>query len=412
MSKTKIKDIRARQLMDSCGTTAIEIDITLRFNAQGRSAVSLSSIANLTINEVSQTLKLINTDLKKILKGRNTNDLLGLDQFLLNYLNAQPNCRPLQNVVRAISIALLHALADSEKMPLWQYAGLVMGKSLANTLPLPSVELLSQSPHNTKTLSAQSFFVLPIGANSFAEGLSWCQAVHKKAQELRISQSDINDTKVLEILSQSIGKAGFQPGIDIGIAINFAASALKSKKGYHLKGLSTPFTRDELSGLLVDWLTNYPIISIEDPFSNDDLEGFSRLTWAVGKSTQIVTNHSNQAKNDPFDSAVIQNAGNALNIKLDIAATLSTAETLLGTAKTNGYGSIISAEKKSVDQTTSIHLAVGWGINQIKFGPLIHAQNIINWNEGVRIAESIFDRNAHSVRLDGSLPSRNSFPWY
>ena len=145
MSKTKIKNIHARQLMDSCGTMAIEIDINLRFNAQGRSAVSLSSIANLTTNEVAHTLQLINTDLQIILKGKNTNDLSNLDQLLLNYLDSQPNCRPLQSVTRAISMALLYALADSEKMPLWQYAGLIMGKSLANTLPLPSVELLSQS---------------------------------------------------------------------------------------------------------------------------------------------------------------------------------------------------------------------------------------------------------------------------
>jgi enolase len=411
MSKTKIKNIRARQLIDSSGTKAIEIDINLRFNALGRAAVSLSSIANLTSDEVSHTLRLINTDLQRLLKGKNTNDLSDLDQFLLNYLDSKPNCRPLQSVIRAISMALLLALADSEKMPLWQYAGLIMGKSSANTLPLPFVELLSQSPNNAKALSAQSFFVIPIGANSFAEGLRWCQAVHKKAQELQIGQTDINDTQALEILSRSIGQAGFQPGIDVGIAVDFAASALKSVSGYHLKGSLTPYSRDELSGLLVDWLANYPIISIENPFSNDDLEGFTRLTWAVGKCTQIITNHSNRAKHDPFNSAAIQNAGNALNLKLDIVATLSTAEILLETAKINGYGVMISAETRSLDQTIPIHLAVGWGINQIKFGPLINAQNVINWNEGVRIAEAIFEGNARSGQLDGALPSRSSFPW-
>jgi enolase len=411
MSKTKIKNIHARQLMDSCGTMAIEIDITLRFNAQGRSAVSLSSIANLTTDEVSHALRLVNSDLRIILKGKNTNDLSGLDQLLLNYLDSQPDCRPLQSVIRAISMALLHALADTEKMPLWQYTGLIMGKSLANTLPLPSVEILSQSTNNAKTLSAQSFFVTPIGANSFAESLSWCQAVHKKAQQLRIDRTDINDTQALEILSQSIGQAGFQPGLDIGISVDFAASALKSKCGYHLKSESTPYSRDELSGLLVDWLENYPIISIEDPFSNDDLEGLTRFTWAVGKRTQIVTNHSNQANHVSSNSAAIQNAGNTLNLNLDTAATLSTAEILLENAKLNGYGAIISAKTRSLDQTIPIHLAVGWGINQIKFGPLMQAQNMPNWNEGVRISEAIFKSKTYSGQLEGSLPSKSSFPW-
>ena len=411
MSKTKIKNIHARQLMDPYGTTAIEIDITLRFNAQGRSAISLSSVANLTTDEVSHVLRLINTDLQKRIKGKNTNDLSVLDKFLLNYLKSQPSCRPLQSVIRAISMASLLALADAEKMPLWQFSGIIMGKSLANILPLPSVELLSQSPNNSRTLSAKSFSVIPIGASSFAESLRWCHAVHKKAHELQIDKSDLNDTQVLEILSRSIGQAGFQPGIDVGIAINFAASTLKSKKGYHLKGEPIPYSRDELSGFFVDWLANYPIISIEDPFSKDDLEGFTRLTWAVGKRTQIVINHNNQAKHELFNSAAIQNAGNTLNLKLDTVATLSTAETLLVTAKKNGYGVIITAETRSVDQPISINLAVGWGINQIKFGPLIHAQNMINWNEGMRIAETIFENNSHSGKLDGSLPLRSSFPW-
>ena len=109
-------------------------------------------------------------------------------------------------------------------------------------------------------------------------------------------------------------------------------------------------------GYLFDWFGNYPIIAIEDPFSNEDLEGFTRLTWAVGKHTQIVTNHSNQANYDPFNSAATQKAGNTLNLNLDIAATLSTAEILLKTAKSNGYGTMISAKTRSVDPNNNLFI--------------------------------------------------------
>ena len=411
MSKTKIKNIRARQLTDSHGKPAIEIDIILRFNAQGRASASLSSITNLIADETLNAITLINTDLHKRLKGQNVQDPSEIDQLLLDFLDSQPNCRPLRCLIRAVSMAILHALADTEKMPLWQYIGIFMGKSSADTLPLPTIELLSKSGPNTKALNAQSFSIIPMGASHFAEGLSWCQAVRIQMLKLMSDKTLSNDTHVLDVLSRSIGHAGFQPGIDVGIALNFKASALRSNEKYHLTNETAPLTRDELSGRLIDWLEKFPIISIEDPFSDDDSEGFSRFTWAVGKRIQIITNHNNQTALDSFKKTTAQKAGNALNLKIDTASTLSTALALLEITKASGFGTIISADTRIPDQTSPIHLAVGWGINQIKFRAFTHAQSIANWNEGIRIAENIFESNGKSGLVDGALPPRGVFPW-
>ena len=411
MSKTKIKSIKARQITGSLGKLAIEVDVTLRFNAQGRVSASLSSIANLVADELLNAITLINTGLHKKLKGQNVQDPSEIDQVLLEFLVSHPNCRPLRSIIRAVSMAILYALADTEKIPLWQYIGIFMGKSSSNTLPLPIFELLSKSGPNTETLNAQSFSIIPMGATDFSDGISWCQNVRVKMLELVSDESVLNDTHALDILTRSIGLAGFQPGIDVGIALNIKASSFHSNGMYHLTNEIPPLTRDELSGRLVDWLEKFPIISIEAPFSDDDLEGFSRFTWAVGKRVQIITNHNDKAALDVFKKITDQKAGNALNLKIDCTATLSTALALLDAAKANRFSGVISSDTGILDQTLPIHLAVGCGINQIKFRTFIHAQSISNWNEGIRIAEDIFEGNGKTGSISGALPPSNTFPW-
>ena len=168
---------------------------------------------------------------------------------------------------------------------------------------------------------------------------------------------------------------------------------------------------DALCGMLVDWVERYPIVSVEDPLAEDDLDGLIRFTWAVGKRVQVVGDDFLVTNQDRVDAAAKASACNAVLVKPNQAGTLTETKAALDAAEKVGYGSIISARSGETEDATIVHLGVGWGVKQLKVGSFARSERMVKWNEGLRIAETLHTTSGGTLPVDGNLPPRNAFPW-
>ena len=201
-------------------------------------------------------------------------------------------------------------------------------------------------------------------------------------------------------------KIRYSPGCDQPTI----ASEFGQNGKYTLAHDSRVLDSDGLSGLLVDWIERYPIVSIEDPLAEDDPEGLTKFTWAVGRRVQVVGDDFLVTSADRVADAAAQKACNALLVKPNQAGTITETKAAIDMAQKHGYTSIISARSGETEDLTIVHLGVGWGIKQIKVGSFSRSERMAKWNEGIRIAEAISQSNKHLLP-NGNLPPQNTFPW-
>lgn len=437
MSKFSIKKVFARRIWDSRGRPTIEVDVILRYGTVGRgvapSGASVGSGEALELRDggtflsgldVRQAILTVNTEIDAALKGQDTREQIKIDTILCQLDGTNNKSRLGGNALIATSTAVLNAAAAAEKLPLWQYLSFFTDQNPKQTLPLPEIQIFGGGAHAAGRVEVQDFMVIAVGADSFGQALEWTAGVYHAAGNILADSGRLqgvadeggfwpafdSNEEAIDTLVQAIEKSKKTPGQDIAISLDIAASELGNKGQYTFSRDNQVIDTDTLCGILVDWIEKYPIVSIEDPLGEDDVEGLIRFTWAVGKRVQVVGDDFLVTNAERIAAAATQSACNAVLIKPNQAGTLSETKAALNAAEKGGYNSIISARSGETEDTTITHLGVGWGLKQLKVGSLARSERLAKWNEGLRIAE-IMHKNDKSLPIDGNLPPRHGFPW-
>lgn len=438
MSKTSIKSTNACQVWDSRGRPTVEVEITLRYGAMGRAiapagasmgtgeAVELRDGGNEFAGlGVDNAVEAVNGEIAKALKGKDAANQDAIDKVLIDLDGTADKSRLGGNALIATSMAAAHAAAAAHKVPLWQYLRDSEGLPAPDYLPLPEIQIFGGGAHAGSRVDIQDYMVIATGADSYAQALAWTAEIYRAAARLMQDQGlyrgvadegglwpNFNGNEdALDMLIRAIEAAGLTPGRDIGLSLDIAASQFGSKGKYRLARDGRTLDSDGLSGLLVDWAERYPIVAIEDPLAEGDKEGMVRFTWAVGKRVQVIGDDFLVTSAERIRAAARDKACNAVLIKPNQAGTLTETLAALTASQKAGFGAIASARSGETEDTSIVHLAVGWGVKQLKVGSITRSERTAKWNEGLRIAKTLADLTGEGETPDGPLPPASAFPW-
>ena len=438
MSKTRIKTTHARQVWDSRGRPTVEVEITLRYGAKGRAiAPAGASMGTGEAGElrdggdafaglgVENAVQSVTGEIAKALKGKDAADQGSIDKLLIDLDGTADKSRLGGNAMIATSMAAAHATAAAQRMPLWQSLRESEGLPAPEFLPLPEIQIFGGGAHAGSRVDIQDYMVIAIGADSFAQALDWTAQVYRAAAALMADAGGLqgvadegglwpnfnSNEEALEMLMRAIEAAGLTPGQDMGVSLDIAASQFGNKGEYRLARDRRTLDSDDWSGVLVDWVERYPIVAIEDPLAEGDKEGMVRFTWAVGKRVQVIGDDFLVTSAGRIRTAARDGACNAVLIKPNQAGTLTEARAALDAARQAGFGTIVSARSGETEDVSIVHLAVGWGIRQLKVGSITRGERTAKWNEGLRIAGALAAMMGEDGNGDGPLPPAGNFPW-
>jgi enolase len=348
--------------------------------------------------EVSGAVANVNGLIARALAGMDAREQRAVDAALVALDGTPTKARLGGNAVIACSLAVLHAAAAAAGQPLWRY--LAGGAPVA--LPLPEIQIFGGGAHAGRRVDIQDFLVMPVGAQSFDEALVMCAEVYRHAGDLmercgrRAGVADeggwwpefASNEEALSTLAQSIEAAGYRNG-EVVIALDVAASEFGANGRYRLGLEAREYDRDEWLAVLLDWVARYPILSIEDPFAEDDADGMRAITRALGDRVQVIGDDFLVTNAARVDAAAVAGACNALLVKPNQAGTITETLSAFAAAHDKGWGTIVSARSGETEDVTIVHLAVGWNCGQLKVGSFARSERMAKWNEGLRIEESL-----------------------
>lgn len=423
-----IIDIRAREIIDSRGNPTVEADVILASGASGRAAVpsgaSTGEHEALELRDgdadryggkgVQMAVQSIEERIAPALDGLIAADQIAIDRALIE-LDGTPNKGKLgANAILAVSMAVARAAADDLDLPLYRY----LGGPMSRVLPVPMMNILNGGAHATNTVDFQEYMVVPVGADNFADavrmGAEVFHALKKVLVKRKLSTGvgdeggfapDLaSDEDALKVVVEAIESAGYAPGKQIAIALDCAASELFKNGSYTFKK-SGAGTRpaDGMIELYSKWLDEYPIVSIEDGLSEDDWDGWSRLTSALGDRVQLVGDDLFVTNTERLARGISEDVANAILIKLNQIGTLTETLEAIELARANGYQSIISHRSGETEDTFIADLAVATGAGQIKTGSASRTDRIAKYNQLLRIHEELGEA---AYYLGGSLYGR------
>jgi enolase len=412
VSATKIAAVHGRRVWDSRGRPTVEAEVHLASGVNGRAIAPAGASTGsaeardlrdggkrLGGYDVQQAVANVNGEIADALQGIDVADQAGVDATLIE-LDATPDKSRLGgNACVAVSMAVAHAAAAAWRRPLWRH---LLGDSEA-VLPLPQIQIFGGGAHADGRVDIQDFLVVAPGAESFAQALEWTAEVYRQAGTImaeRGEQHGVADEggwwpafptneAALATLVRAIETAGFTPGEQIAIALDVAASQLAHGGRYRLGLEKRELDSDAFVDLLVGWLERYPIVSIEDPLAEHDEQGWQRFAQAVGARVQIVGDDLLVTDAERVRRAAAQGLCNAVLLKPNQAGTLTETRAALDAARTAGFGACISARSGESEDVTIVHLAVGWGVRQLKVGSFSRSERMAKWNEALRIADSL-----------------------
>ncbi len=425
---TRIQSVSGRRVWDSRGRPTVETEIELEGGARGRAiapaGASTGRAEAIDLRDggvsfggydVQTAVGAVNGEIARLLKGKDANDQAGLDAAMIE-LDGTPNKSRLGgNAMVATSMAIAHAAAVAQKMPLWRYLG--DGRKEFR-LPLPEIQIFGGGAHAGRRVDVQDFMVIAVGAADYAQSLEWAAEVYRAAGKLMAEAGLLqgvadeggywpafdNNEKALDFLVRAIEGAGYMPGQDVAISLDIAASDFGESGRYKLARDSREVDSDGLSEMLLGWLKRFPIVAIEDPLGEDDPDGMLRFTKAAGPGVEVVADDFICTGAARIERAAKIGACNTALIKPNQAGTLTETRAALGAARAAGWESIVSARSGETEDVTIVHMAVGWGAKQLKVGSFSRSERMAKWNEGLRIAEEL-DQGG------GMLAPRSEFPW-
>jgi len=411
-----IIDIRGREILDSRGNPTVEADVTLDSGARGRAAVpsgaSTGEHEALELRDgdadrylgkgVQLAVQTIEERIAPALNGLVASDQISIDRTLIE-LDGTPNKGKLgANAILAVSMATARAAAEDAGVPLFRY----LGGPLARVLPVPMMNILNGGAHATNTVDFQEYMIVPVGADTFAEALRMGTEVFHSLKKVLVKRKLStgvgdeggfapnleNDEAALQVVVEAIENAGYAAGTEIAIAIDCAASELYKGKSYTFKksGAGTR-TADQMIELYLQWLDEYPIVSIEDGLAEDDWAGWARLTEALGDRVQLVGDDIFVTNTERLSRGIRDDVANAILIKLNQIGTLTETLEAIEVARANGYQSIISHRSGETEDTFIADLAVATGAGQIKTGSASRTDRVAKYNQLLRIEELLGD---------------------
>jgi enolase len=414
MLDTAIEEIEAREILDSRGRPTVEAEVYLANGVVGLAQVpSGASTGSFEAHELRDgdksryggkgVLKAVENITEKIAPDLFDIDALNqveVDRAMID-LDGSPNKSNLgANAILAVSLATAKAAAASVELPLYRY----LGGPLANLLPVPLMNVINGGAHAANNVDFQEFMIVPIGATSFREALRWGAEVFATLSQVLDDKGlltgvgdeggfapNLESNQVaLDLLVDAIAKAGYEPGKQVALALDVAASEFYKDGQYTYDGVAR--APSELVDYLAQLVGKYPIVSIEDGLHEDDWTAWQLLTQKIGKKVQLVGDDLFVTNVTRLAKGIEQQAGNAILIKLNQIGTLTeTLETIdLGTR--NGFRSVISHRSGETEDTTIADLAVATRAGQIKTGSLCRSERVAKYNRLLRIEDQLGDR--------------------
>ena len=412
MTDTTIAYVHARRVWDSRGRPTVEADVLLEGGAVGRAiapaGASTGSGEALDLRDggtafggydVTKAVGNVNSIIARAVAGMDANDQEALDERLIELDGTRNKTKLGANATLAVSMAVSHAAAAATGEPLYRHLGGVD----ATLIPLPQIQIFGGGAHAGRRVDIQDFMVMCPAAESFAQALDWTAEVYRAAGKLMEASGGFagvadeggwwpsfsSNEQALDTLVSAIEKVGFKPGEQVGIALDIAASEFGAKGRYKLALDGKDLSSDEMIALLTGWIGRYPILSIEDPLAEDDLDGFVAFSKAVGGKVQIVGDDFLVSDADRVRDAAAKGAANTVLLKPNQRGTLTETYDARRAASECGYGMIVSARSGETEDVTIAHLAVGWTAGQLKVGSFTRGERMAKWNEMLRIEEAL-----------------------
>ncbi|WP_424950662.1 phosphopyruvate hydratase [Deinococcus sp.] len=408
----KIETIYAREVLDSRGNPTVEAEVTLESGYRGRAIVpSGASTGSHEANElrdggsrylgkgVMKAVQNVNEIIAPALEGLNADDQGLLDHAMIELDGTRNKARLGGNAILAVSLASARAAAEALDVPLYRY----LGGSNARTLPVPMMNVINGGAHADNSVDFQEFMVMPVGAPSFREALRYgAETFHalKKVLSGRGYNTNVGDEggfapdlssneEALEVLLEAIGKAGYEPGKDIMIALDPAVTELFKDGKYHLESEGRTLSSEEMVDFWADWASRYPIISIEDGLAEDDWDGWKLLTDSIGDKVQLVGDDLFVTNPERLQRGIDSGVGNSILVKVNQIGTLTESMDAIELAKRNRYGTIISHRSGESEDAFIADLAVATNAGQIKTGSASRSDRIAKYNQLLRIEDQL-----------------------
>jgi enolase len=413
MSNTRIKQVKARQIYDSRANPTVEVDVILESGVMGRGLVPSGASTG-----KHEAVELRDNDPQKLggksvlTAVKNVNEIIGpkligldaLDQAFIDNLLLEIDGTPNKanmgaNAILGVSMATAWAAANSQNIPLYRY----LGGSNARTLPVPMIQIIGGGKHANGSIDIQDYLVVPVGAQTFTEGIEMVINVYHATRKVFAEQGKpvsvadeggfwptfTSNTEGLDLLVAGIEKAGYKPGKDIAIALDIASSHFYEDGKYCFSLENREMSAEEFADILVSWVDKYPIISIEDGMAEDDWEGWKVLTKKMNSRIQLVGDDLFVTNINRIKRGLTEGVGNGVLIKLNQIGTLTETMQAIELTKNAGYLPIVSARSGETEDAIIVHLAIATGAGQLKVGSVARSERGAKWNECIRIEEEL-----------------------
>ncbi len=427
MTPTTITRVHARRVWDSRGRPTVEAEIRLASGVVGRgiapAGASRGTREAVELRDggtrhggydVAQAIANVRGPIARAIFNMDALDQADIDAKMIE-LDGTPNKAKLGgNATVAVSLAVAQAGALAHDMPLWQF----LAGDEPVSLPMPEVQIFGGGAHAGRRIDIQDLMVMPIGAWSYDDALTMVADIYRAAGELMQEAGKLagvadeggwwpqfaSNEEALQMTVRAIERAGCHPGSDVALSLDIAASEFGRDGLYTLALDGRSLDRDGMAEMLLDWIERYPIVSIEDPFAEDDRVAWIAFTRAARHRVQIIGDDYLTTNADRIVEAKHDEACNAVLIKVNQAGTLTEAKAALDAAKAAGFGTIISARSGESEDTAIAHLAVGWNAGQLKVGSFARSERMAKWNEVLRIEDGMAGEGRFAGI--GALPPR------
>ncbi len=416
---SSIEAIHAMQILDSRGNPTLEVEVVLDDGTLGRAAVpsgaSTGALEAVELRDggaeyggkaVTKAVRGVIDEIQPVLLGYDAGDQRLIDQALIDLDRTPDKSRLGANAIVGVSMAVARAAAESAGLPLFRY----LGGPNAHVLPVPQMNILNGGVHADNNVDVQEFMVLPVGAGTFADALRMgAETYHSlksvlKQHGLSTGVGDEggfapdlgHNRAALDLIVEAIAKAGLEPGEDVALALDAAASEFYSDGGYRFEG--TTRTAAEMTGIYADWLDAYPIVSLEDPLAEDDWPGWSELTARLGGRVQVVGDDIFVTNPEQLRRGIAERSANSLLVKLNQIGTVTETLNAVALAQRSQFSCVISHRSGETEDTTIADLAVATNAGQIKTGAPARSERVAKYNQLLRIEELLGDAASYAGR--------------
>ncbi|MET0235960.1 MAG: phosphopyruvate hydratase [Kibdelosporangium sp.] len=416
-----IEQVGAREILDSRGNPTVEVEVALDDGTLARAAVPSGAStgeheavelrdgdSNRYLGKgVEKAVTAVLDEIGPELTGIEAVEQRVVDQKLVDLDGTPDKSRLGANSILGVSLAVAKAAAESSGLELFRY----IGGPNAHVLPVPMLNILNGGAHADTEVDIQEFMIAPIGAESFREALRWGAEVYHslksvlKSRGLATGLGDEggfapslgNNREALDLILVAIEKAGYRPGREVALALDVAATEFFSDGAYTFEG--TKRSAEQMTAYYKELVDNYPLVSIEDPLSEDDWDGWVRMTAELGERVQIVGDDLFVTNPERLEEGISRRAANALLVKVNQIGTLSETLDAVSLATSFGYKSMMSHRSGETEDTTIADLAVATGVGQIKTGAPARSERVAKYNQLLRIEETLGD----AARYAGDL---------